>query len=175
MPFPVCIQAHTYLKFKYWSGAARGPSNWAPNFYRGLALLQGLTPRRQSEEAPSASPIRWHMGEHPSPSGHPGFSGRDPRRSPVALGPRVSPHAPDPSAPRSEGPPGERPSRGPGRLLCRSAVPPRLRGRAPLSPRERCRPYPATAERQGAPGSPRGSLTIWGEPPGFPQTGHKAL
>ncbi|KAJ1166992.1 hypothetical protein NDU88_007385 [Pleurodeles waltl] len=63
--------------------------------------------------------------------------------NPVVLGPRVSPQVPDPSAPRSEGPPGESPSRGPGRLSRRFAAQPRLWGRTPLSPRERRSPDPA--------------------------------
>ncbi|KAJ1157256.1 hypothetical protein NDU88_009971 [Pleurodeles waltl] len=51
------------------------------------------------------------------------------------------------------------------------AAPPRLWGRTPLSPRERRSPDPAAAERQETPGG----LTMRGEPPGFPQTGRKAL
>ncbi|KAJ1101673.1 hypothetical protein NDU88_006738 [Pleurodeles waltl] len=109
------------------------------------------------------------MGERPSPTGCSGFSGQGPRHSPVVLGPRVSPQAPHPSAPRSEWPPGESPSRGPGRLSRRSAAPPRLWGRTTLSPLELRSPDPAAAGREGTPGEPHESGGASRLPPDGPQ------
>ncbi|KAJ1152673.1 hypothetical protein NDU88_005448 [Pleurodeles waltl] len=72
-------------------------------------------------------------------------------------GPGCAPRPRNHSAPRSEGPPGKGPSRGPGRLSCRSAAPPQLRGRTLLSPRERRSPN--QGGRRAA-GIPRGCFTI---------------
>ncbi|KAJ1170618.1 hypothetical protein NDU88_002491 [Pleurodeles waltl] len=83
------------------------------------------------------------------------------------MGPRVSPQALRPSAHDLEELPGRGPSRGPSRLLRRSAAPPQLRGRGQLTSREQHNLVPAAAERSKHPGAPHST----GEPPGFPPHG----
>ncbi|KAJ1185219.1 hypothetical protein NDU88_002013 [Pleurodeles waltl] len=117
------------------------------------------------------------MRERPSPSGRSGLSGTGPVAQSSCSGAQSEPPWPDPSAPRSEGPPGKSLSRGPGRLLRRSAAPPRgpapTLGPSSALPRERHSPDPPACRRAAR--NPRGSLTIRGEAPGFPQTGRNAL
>ncbi|KAJ1119745.1 hypothetical protein NDU88_007930 [Pleurodeles waltl] len=111
------------------------------------------------------------MWEHPSPSGAPATRHRVPRRSLASKGPRVSPSALNPPAPRPKGPPRERPSRGRGRASRRSVAPPTpVPGPVPPAGAAQLGP-----DRSRAAQNTRGSLTMQGKPPGFPQAGRKAL
>ncbi|KAJ1192707.1 hypothetical protein NDU88_002013 [Pleurodeles waltl] len=111
-------------------------------------------------------------GSTPLPSGTPTTRRRVPRRSPAIKGPRVSPSAHNPPAPRLKGPRGKGLSRGPGRASRRSAGRAPTPGPGPAPPAGAAKLGP---NRSRAAQNTRGSLTMQGKPPGFPQAGHKAL
>ncbi|KAJ1106698.1 hypothetical protein NDU88_004098 [Pleurodeles waltl] len=122
---------------------------------------------------PNSSPrSNRECGSTPLPSGASTTRRRVPRLSPAIKGPRASPLALNPPAPRLQGLPRGRPV-----LQPRPRLTP-LHGRAPtpgralLLPGERRNLAPTGAEQPRTPG---GSLTMQGKPPGFPQAGRRAL